>query len=75
MNHLFAKAIGFYRKHLSFYLGNRCRFVPTCSHYAQEAIEQKGVWAGSLKALGRLLKCHPLHPGGYDPVESDTANG
>jgi putative membrane protein insertion efficiency factor len=45
-----------------------CRFQPTCSEYALGAISTHGVLKGSYLALRRLLKCHPLHPGGYDPV-------
>ncbi|MEG3072357.1 MAG: membrane protein insertion efficiency factor YidD [Peptococcaceae bacterium] len=45
-----------------------CRFYPTCSHYAIQAIEKYGVIKGSWMALVRLAKCHPFHPGGYDPV-------
>ncbi|NLJ77514.1 MAG: membrane protein insertion efficiency factor YidD [Peptococcaceae bacterium] len=45
-----------------------CRFYPTCSHYAIQAIEKYGVIKGSWMALARLVKCHPFHPGGYDPV-------
>ncbi|MFX4262958.1 membrane protein insertion efficiency factor YidD [Pelotomaculum propionicicum] len=45
-----------------------CRFYPTCSHYALEAVEKYGAFKGSRMALVRLLKCHPFHPGGYDPV-------
>lgn len=46
-----------------------CRFVPTCSDYAQEAVERYGVLRGGYKALARLLRCHPFSRGGYDPVE------
>ena len=46
-----------------------CRYVPTCSQYALEAIESRGVLVGSLKALWRLLRCNPLFRGGYDPVD------
>ena len=49
-------------------LPNRCRFAPTCSQYAIEALRQHGAVKGSWLALKRILKCHPLHPGGYDPV-------
>jgi putative membrane protein insertion efficiency factor len=47
-----------------------CRYTPTCSEYAMEAIEQFGVVRGGLKAAGRLLRCHPFAKGGYDPVVS-----
>ncbi|MCG9732291.1 membrane protein insertion efficiency factor YidD [Shewanella sp. Isolate13] len=49
-------------------LGPRCRFNPTCSHYAIEAIRLHGVVKGCWFAGKRILKCHPLHPGGEDPV-------
>lgn len=45
-----------------------CRFSPTCSHYAAEAVQTHGAFAGSWLALRRLVKCTPLHPGGFDPV-------
>jgi uncharacterized protein len=45
-----------------------CRYVPTCSEYAMEAVERYGVLRGGLKALLRLLRCHPFARGGYDPV-------
>ena len=46
-----------------------CRFTPTCSQYAIEAVERRGVLIGTLKALWRLLRCNPFCRGGYDPVE------
>ena len=46
-----------------------CRYLPTCSSYALEAIETRGVVVGTLKAVWRLLRCNPLFKGGYDPVE------
>ncbi len=45
-----------------------CRFQPTCSEYAAIAIAQHGITRGSIMTLGRLLRCHPLHTGGFDPV-------
>ncbi|HYQ91088.1 MAG TPA: membrane protein insertion efficiency factor YidD, partial [Candidatus Competibacteraceae bacterium] len=57
-----------YQLLLSPLLGNHCRFYPSCSHYAVEAIERHGPWRGSLLAVRRLLRCHPWHPGGIDPV-------
>ncbi len=57
-----------YQRVLSPLLPNRCRFYPTCSHYAVEAIEKHGAMKGLWLAIKRILKCHPLHPGGYDPV-------
>jgi putative membrane protein insertion efficiency factor len=46
-----------------------CRFLPTCSDYAREAIEVRGAWRGVLLALLRLLRCHPFCRGGFDPVK------
>ncbi|MBW1776331.1 MAG: membrane protein insertion efficiency factor YidD [Deltaproteobacteria bacterium] len=53
---------------LSPVLGPACRFYPSCSDYAHEAIRQHGVLAGSVLALKRVCRCHPWHPGGVDPV-------
>lgn len=57
-----------YQKWISPLLLPSCRFQPTCSHYAHEAIERFGAFYGSWLALKRILRCHPFHPGGYDPV-------
>ncbi len=63
-----------YRRGISPFLGPRCRFYPSCSHYAEEAIEKHGLFSGSWMALRRILRCHPLHPGGYDPVDGSREN-
>ncbi len=60
--------IRMYRKYVSPMKPPSCRFYPTCSAYAIQAIEKYGAFKGSFLALKRILKCHPLHPGGYDPV-------
>ncbi len=49
-------------------IGAHCRFYPSCSEYAREAVETHGAARGSWLAARRLCKCHPFHPGGYDPV-------
>lgn len=57
-----------YQRWLSPLLGPRCRFHPSCSEYARDAIGRYGLLWGGVKALWRLVRCQPLHPGGYDPV-------
>jgi putative membrane protein insertion efficiency factor len=61
--------LGAYRWLLSPLLPPACRYVPTCSEYAMDAIERYGPLRGGAKAVGRVLRCHPLGRGGYDPVE------
>jgi len=61
-------AIRLYQLTLSPFIGRQCRFHPTCSHYAAEAIATYGVLRGSALALRRLGRCHPFNAGGYDPV-------
>jgi putative membrane protein insertion efficiency factor len=61
-------AIAVYRLVLSGWLGGQCRFSPTCSRYAEEAIRSHGAIRGSLLALGRVLRCNPFGRGGLDPV-------
>ena len=60
--------IALYRKWVSPLLGPNCRFHPTCSSYATEAIVLYGPFLGTARALGRLARCHPFCDGGYDPV-------
>jgi putative membrane protein insertion efficiency factor len=57
-----------YRYCLSPYFGSHCRFHPTCSAYAITALERYGFVKGSALAVKRILRCHPFHPGGHDPV-------
>ncbi|HEY0407089.1 MAG TPA: membrane protein insertion efficiency factor YidD [Pyrinomonadaceae bacterium] len=59
----------FYKAAISPLLPPSCRFVPTCSEYAREAIERYGALRGSWMGARRLARCHPFHPGGYDPVK------
>lgn len=60
--------IRLYQIFLSPLLGRNCRFAPTCSSYAIQAIDKHGAIKGTRLAVIRILKCHPFHPGGYDPV-------
>ena len=57
-----------YQRHVSPLKPPSCRFTPTCSEYAREAIEKYGALKGGWMAIKRLSRCHPLNPGGYDPV-------
>jgi len=68
MRHLLMLLIRIYQLTLSPLLGPRCRFYPSCSCYAHTAIERHGAMRGAWLGLKRLLRCHPLAAGGYDPV-------
>lgn len=68
MKKILIGVIRFYKKCISPLFPPVCRFQPTCSQYAIEAIQTHGAAKGCWLALRRLLKCHPWHPGGYDPV-------
>jgi uncharacterized protein len=65
--------IRFYQTAISPLTPPSCRFYPTCSHYGLEAIQRFGPLKGSFLTIKRILKCHPFHPGGFDPVpEKET---
>ncbi|MFD2179074.1 membrane protein insertion efficiency factor YidD [Veronia pacifica] len=66
--------IRFYQLVISPLIGPRCRFTPTCSQYAIEAVSRHGVIKGGWLASKRLLKCHPLNSGGYDPVPPNQSD-
>jgi putative membrane protein insertion efficiency factor len=71
---LFFVPIAFYRYILKPLLGTgsgHCRFYPSCSEYAEEAVKVHGFWRGATLTVRRLLSCHPFHAGGYDPVPDD----
>ena len=68
MKKLFLFLIRFYRRHISPLKQPCCRFIPTCSQYAYEAVSKYGALRGGLLSLKRILRCHPFSRGGYDPV-------
>lgn len=73
MKKLLLLLIRAYQLGLSPFLGARCRFYPSCSSYAAEAIALHGALNGGLLAARRLCKCHPWHPGGCDPVPLNSS--
>lgn len=68
MKNILIRLIEFYQKHISPGMAPHCRFIPTCSQYALEAIRKYGAVKGGFLAVRRILRCNPLCPGGYDPV-------
>lgn len=68
MKKAFMAAIRFYQKGISPLNPPRCRYIPTCSQYALEAVEKYGAVKGTFLATKRILRCNPFHKGGYDPV-------
>ena len=68
MKRIALAAVRLYQQAVSPWLPRACRYYPSCSAYAAQAIEKHGFLYGSSLAVKRILRCHPLHPGGYDPV-------
>ena len=68
MERIFLGVISTYQSWISPFLGPHCRFDPSCSQYAYQAVERHGMFQGMKLMIMRLLKCHPFHPGGADPV-------
>ena len=68
MKKIFIIILKAYKKYLSPLLPNSCRFYPTCSEYAADAINKYGVLKGSIKSIYRILRCNPFNKGGYDPA-------
>jgi len=73
MKSLALRSLQLYKRWISPALPPSCRYVPTCSEYAMEAVERYGAWRGGLKATWRLLRCHPFAKGGLDPVVKNSA--
>ncbi|HEY8218595.1 MAG TPA: membrane protein insertion efficiency factor YidD [Methylobacter sp.] len=74
MRFILIAIIKFYKYFISPLFGNRCRFYPSCSSYSLEALQLHGAIIGSYLTLKRLLKCHPFHEGGIDPVPEKFGN-
>lgn len=70
---LLIRLIRVYQLTLSALIGRQCRFYPSCSNYAMEAIERHGIVSGSWLAIRRIGRCHPFHPGGVDHVPASKA--
>jgi hypothetical protein len=68
MKQVFLVLIRFYQKWISRFLPSSCRFYPSCSEYTFQAIEKYGVLKGGWMGVRRISRCHPFHPGGFDPV-------
>jgi len=72
MRQILIALIRLYRYAISPYLAPSCRYTPTCSSYAIEAVERFGIFRGSWMALRRISRCHPWHEAGYDPVPDNN---
>jgi len=69
VKNIFIKLIEFYQRRISPYIGNHCKYYPTCSEYAKQAIEKYGAVKGTIKGIIRILKCNPFSKGGYNPLK------
>ncbi|MCT4618129.1 MAG: membrane protein insertion efficiency factor YidD [Marinisporobacter sp.] len=69
MKELLIGMVKLYRKYISPLKPQTCRFYPTCSQYALQALEKYGAIRGTMISIKRILKCHPFHTGGYDPLK------
>ena len=72
MKKVLIRLINFYQKHISLWLTEKninCKFYPTCSEYAKQAIEKYGALKGSILAIKRIFKCNPFSKGGFDPLK------
>ena len=74
MKYPFLFIIKFYQFFISPWLGPNCRYAPTCSDYAKEAIHTHGTVKGLFLGMRRILRCHPFTDGGYDPVPKSSSN-
>lgn len=74
MKRILLGVLSVYKYAISPLLGRSCRFYPSCSEYAREAIEVHGPLRGTWLAIRRVGRCHPFHPGGYDPVSKPSHN-
>jgi len=72
MRQILIALIKLYRYTISPYLAPSCRYTPTCSSYAIEAVERFGIFRGGLMAMRRISRCHPWHSAGYDPVPDNN---
>lgn len=68
-NKLIKSMITIYQKGISPLLGHRCRFVPSCSQYAKDALDRYSLSTAVIMTVKRIAKCHPWHPGGFDPIK------
>ena len=69
MKRLIISLIKFYRRNISPMSGPNCRFIPTCSEYALQAINKYGIFKGGIMSIWRILRCNPFSKGGFDPVK------